>query len=300
MINAIIEQNQNGLNWLEMINPTKEEMDFLSEKFKLPPASVQDCLEPNHLPKFEEIEGTNFIIFRVYDVEANHQATTIQQLTRKIALFHCPDLIITIQRAEIPLTEDLKSFFKGREKHVFAEEILVKIIELALISYEKPANRLIEELNLIETKIFFSGKIPPVLQDIYFIKKKTDAMERLLILYRDILGSSSRFLPKRTYLRDVQDLHLRLENLYKTILDNTGHLINVYFSLSSQRTNEIMQVLTLFSAFFLPLTFIVGVYGMNFEYMPELKAPVGYFVIWALMIGITGGIYVWFKRKGWL
>jgi magnesium transporter len=300
MIHKIIESNQNGLDWLEVINPTQEEMNFLAQKYKLPEASLQDCLEPNHLPKFEELEGINFMIFRVYDVDCDYKATTIQQLTRKIALFHTPDFIITVQRSVIPLTEDLKKYFAGREKHLFSEEVLVKLIEFALWSYEKPANMLIDELNQIENKIFFDKTIPPVLPDIYFIKKKSDTMERLLILYRDILTSAARFLPKRTYLRDVQDMHLRLENLYKTILGNTGYLINVYFSLSSQRTNEIMQVLTLFSAFFLPLTFIAGVYGMNFEYMPELKAPLGYGLTWIVMIAIALGIYFWFKRKGWL
>jgi magnesium transporter len=114
------------------------------------------------------------------------------------------------------------------------------------------------------------------------------------------LTSSSRHLPKHTYLRDVLDLHLRLENIYKTIQENASHLINVYFSLNSQRTNEIMQVLTLFSAFFLPLTFIAGVYGMNFEIMPELKWKNGYYLTWGLMIFVSLGIFTWFRRKGWI
>jgi magnesium transporter len=300
MINTIIAKNQNELEWLEVINPSESELRELQEKYHLPQATLQDCLEPNHLPKFEELEGVNFIIFRVYDTQASNKSTTIQELTRKIALFHTPELIVTIQRAQFDLTENLKTFFAGRGKHLFAEEILVKLIESSLISYEKPALALIEELNAIETQIFFGSKIPPILGEIYYLKKKSDAMERLLILYRDILSNSSRFLPKRTYLRDVQDLHVRLENLYRTILENAGHLINVYFSLSAQRTNEIMQVLTLFSAFFLPLTFIAGVYGMNFEYMPELKAQYGYWLTWLVMILIAAGIYIWFRRKGWI
>lgn len=300
MITTVIPKNHNDLEWLEVVNPNIEEIQYLFKTYNLPQAALQDCLEPNHLPKFEEIEGINFIIFRIYDVECDKKATTIQQLTRKIALFYSPDFIITVQRAKLPMLEHLKELFAGREKHVFAEEVLVKLIENALLTFEAPANQLIDELNTIESKIFFSGKIPKVLEDIYFIKKKSDAMERILILYRDILGNSSRFLPKRTYLRDIQDLHIRLETLYKTILENAGYLINVYFSLSSQRTNEIMQVLTVFSAFFLPLTFIVGVYGMNFEVMPELKWETGYYTVWGLMILIAAGILAWFKRKGWV
>ncbi|NJL14506.1 MAG: magnesium transporter CorA [Microscillaceae bacterium] len=300
MVNSHCCKNKIELEWLEVIDPTPTELEYLAAQYGLPANSLKDCLEPNHLPKFEEIEGFNFIIFRVYDVYASKNATTVQQLTRKIALFHSPDQIVTVQRAEMPLTQALKEGFAGREKHLFAEEILIKYIEYSLQSYETPANLLIEELNQIEGKIFFEKKIPRILGDLYFIKKKADVMSRLLILYKDILTSSGRHLPKHTYLRDVIDLHIRLENIYKTIQENASHLINVYFSLASQRTNEIMQVLTLFSAFFLPLTFIAGVYGMNFEIMPELKWKAGYFYTWSLMLIVALGIYAWFKRKGWI
>ncbi len=71
-------------------------------------------------------------------------------------------------------------------------------------------------------------------------------------------------------------------------------------SLASQKTNEVMRVLTVFSVFFMPLTFIVGVYGMNFEFMPELKYPFAYWIVWAAMILITIGVFFWFRKKRWL
>jgi magnesium transporter len=91
-----------------------------------------------------------------------------------------------------------------------------------------------------------------------------------------------------------------VELYFDQLTDDVNNLLTVYLSVSSQKTNEVMKVLTVFSAFFLPLTFLVGVYGMNFKYMPELEQRLGYPAIWAVMLGIVIGIYIWFRRKQWL
>jgi magnesium transporter len=93
---------------------------------------------------------------------------------------------------------------------------------------------------------------------------------------------------------------LRLQTSTKHIIDNVGNLLNIYISLSSQRTNEVVRVLTLFSVFFMPLTFIAGIYGMNFDFMPELRWHYGYLSAMLFMTFVTVIIFWWFKRKGWL
>ncbi|RYE11964.1 MAG: magnesium transporter CorA, partial [Sphingobacteriales bacterium] len=100
--------------------------------------------------------------------------------------------------------------------------------------------------------------------------------------------------------RDTRDLYVRLQNIYDSLSDNTNHLLNLYFNVSAQRTNDTVRILTVFSVFFMPLTFIVGIYGMNFEFMPELHSRVGYPVVIGVMVAITLLIYLWFRRKGWL
>ena len=88
--------------------------------------------------------------------------------------------------------------------------------------------------------------------------------------------------------------------LYTQVLEDVNNLMNLYISYSAQRTNDVMRVLTIFSAFFLPLTFIVGVYGMNFEFMPELSKKWGYPAVLLLMAAVTIGIFTWFKKRKWL
>lgn len=101
-------------------------------------------------------------------------------------------------------------------------------------------------------------------------------------------------------LQDLRELYVSLETSFEQTIENTNNLLNLYISLSSQRTNEVMRVLTVFAVFFMPLTFIVGIYGMNFDIMPELRHPLGYPAVMLVMGTITLGIYLWFKRKGWL
>ena len=101
-------------------------------------------------------------------------------------------------------------------------------------------------------------------------------------------------------LQDSRDLHVKLLNIYDQIHEDVSNLVNFYLSISAQKTNDVIKVLTIFSVFFMPLTFVVGIYGMNFEYMPELKMRYGYPILLGIMVLLSGGIYLWFRRKRWL
>ena len=127
-----------------------------------------------------------------------------------------------------------------------------------------------------------------------------EVTRRILMLSHEIVDKMDVPGHSNTYTRDTRDLYVKLHNIYDTLFENMNHLVMVYFSISSQRTNEIVRVLTVFSVFFMPLTFIVGIYGMNFDFMPELRLKWGYPGVMILMGAITFGIYVWFKRRGWL
>ena len=100
--------------------------------------------------------------------------------------------------------------------------------------------------------------------------------------------------------QDLKDQHLKMRTLYTQVLEDVNNVLNLDMSISAQRTSDVMKVLTIFSVFFMPLTFIVGIYGMNFEFMPELKQKWGYPAVLIVMGIVTGIIYIWFKRKRWL
>lgn len=183
-------------------------------------------------------------------------------------------------------------------------EVAIHIVRYALNSYVQPAMALTKELDDYEAEIFLKQEVPNALQGLYFLKRKASAAKQLLLLTRDILimlrRQTAANTTDSTLLQDTQDLQVKVETMYQQLDGGATNLMNLYLSLSSQRTNEAMRVLTVFSAFFLPLTFIAGIYGMNFQHMPELTWRLGYPIAMISMVVISVGIYVWFKRKGWI
>ncbi len=303
MITVLKEKANFGFEWVYVTNPNEVEILELVEKYQLHRAWVKDCMQPEHLPKYEHLGTTDFIILRRFDEESPTSSTTIRQVTRKIAVFYSDTLFITIHRAEQPFIMHLKEQYVDTNLCQTTFHLLHKLIDFVMHTYEKPANDIMEQLTEYEAQIFTSAKIPNLLEELYTIKRRIDVIRRTLFLSKDILNQLRKMNSDNqdaVYIRDTVDLYVRLETIYDTVHENTNHLLNIYFSVASQRTNEIVRLLTIFSVFFMPLTFIVGVYGMNFKIMPELEWEKGYSTIWGIMIAVTVLIFIWFKRKKWL
>ena len=306
MTEQLIAQQDCHFTWLDITNPEAGELQAVAAQYDLPEALVLDCLEPNHLPKFESTNGLHFVILRVYAPPQTSEADTIQELTTKVAVFYTADHLITVHRRAHPVLSQLKSvaMAPGQECTTPAE-VTIHLARYALNSYVQPALALNKELDDYEAEIFLKKEVPNALQGLYFLKRKASVARQMLVLTRDILVMLRRqtltSAPADALLmQDTQDLQTKVETLYQQLDGAATNLMNLYLSLSSQRTNETMRVLTVFSAFFLPLTFIAGVYGMNFESMPELTWKLGYPGVLVSMVLIAVGIYVWFKRKNWI
>lgn len=300
MIDLIKKQEECGYEWIDLTQPSRDELREIATKYELHLPSVIDSLQPEHLPKYEEIEDLVFIMLRVYDNTSKQEADTIQELSRKVALFYTKDRLITIHSVELPVINTLKS--EGTYARRCSSSIMTVfyIVNRVLQSYEAPAHRLLEELDRYESDIFLKKEVPSVLKSLYHLRRKAAVNRRILHLSKDIIDHLDNHELPETLQQDLQDLYVRLETMYDEVLDGSGNLLNIYISLSSQKTNEVVRVLTVFSVFFMPLTFIVGIYGMNFEFMPELQMKYGYPIVLGIMAVLTGSIYFWFKRKGWL
>ena len=139
--------------------------------------------------------------------------------------------------------------------------------------------------------------MPEQLESLYFIKRKAALSIKLLTLSLEPINGIVATPETDASLQDVKDHHLKIVTLYNQILDDVTNLMNIYISFSSQKTNDVMKILTIFSVFFIPITFKVGIYGMNFEYMPELSKRWGYPIVLIIMAVVTVIIYQWFKKK---
>ena len=287
--------------WVDVTDPSQEDFREIAEKYHLHPAVVQDSLQPNHLPKYEVIGDTVFAIIRIYDKEASTEGDTVQDLTNKIAVFYNEHFLITVHRNRYEFLNDLKKDQVDTGQCELPFHFFILIFKEVLQTFEKPALKLAADLDYFESKVFLrKHKHYHLTNEIYWLKRKAEVSKRVLQLSKTVLDNLNRETKPDPQVHDLHDMYLRLLTMYEEIDNSTTNLINIYIGLASQRTNEIMRVLTIFSVFFLPLTFIVGIYGMNFRHMPELEAKVGYPLTLLAMLFITIGIFAWFKKKGWL
>jgi magnesium transporter len=290
---------QDKCHWIDLISPDKAELEAVIQAHKLPATAVEDCLEPEHLPKIEFFENCTFIITRHFDKTSTKDADTHQELTRKIAFFITENSIITIQRQEPEFWKKMVQDL-SHKKCKSPQELVLNIIYWVFDSYDGFLNESTHQLEVLEGKVFHQNTGTRTLQTINHIKKRLSVVKHMLTNTQSV---AHRFPINKETKTLVQDLKEELEAVIfraNSLVDESGNLLQLYISLASHRTNDIMRVLTIFSVFFMPLTFIVGVYGMNFTHMPELQTKYGYFVIWGVMIAVVVVIYLWFKNKGWL
>ena len=302
MIRNLSEKNNSTYEWIDITAPEKNELRQIARQYGLHEASVNDCLQPGHLPKHERFKGYTFIILRIYYAENTNdsEADTVQELTNKIAIFIADHFIITIHRNQLPLVDHISEQYVCGGDCKYSSHVLNEIVKAGLHSYDKPILDLTESIEFYEKQVFLKSRNVSMLKGLYFVKRKLDVFKRLLLLTHDIIDKID---PKETsdaYSRDCRDLYVKQQSLFDSLSEQTNNLLNIYFNISSQRTNETMRVLTIFSVFFMPLTFIVGVYGMNFKYMPELNWEFGYPAALVLMVVVTVIVYLWFKKKKWM
>lgn len=286
--------------WIDLQNPSKEEQQEIAAQYKLDLYAVSDSVEPSHLPKFEEQSNMNFLIVRMQLKNAQGTTVNIHQISSKIAVFYTDDFLITIHRGEVPFIDEMIEKYINTKRLRTITSIVVKLLRKVLLSYEEPLLQLSDEINKFEENMLLKKVQTHSLQHLFYLKNKANLSKKLLILTDDILDSIEVKKTERSSLQDIKDLHVRLVVLYDQFLDEISSLQNIYISISAQRTNEVMKTLTIFSMFFLPLTFVAGIYGMNFQYMPELQQRWGYPVCLGLMVVISLVIYLWFKHKKWL
>lgn len=285
--------------WIDIQAPTTEDLEQIANSHQIHQKNLEDCLEADHLPKFEHTEPLKFMITRVI-LGTSREDHTVQEISSKLAMFYDENTLITVHRLPLDFIEDLIIRYIETHKINEPKDIAIKLIKGSLRSFEKFQNELNQQIDQIEDTIFIKSRKANLLEDLYFLKRQSNIGKKLLLLTREVLTGIQGHQKPSADLQDAQDLHNKVELLYDQLIEDVNNLLTVYLSVSSQKTNDVMKVLTVFSAFFLPITFLVGAYGMNFKNMPELESSWGYPAIWALMIGIVVFIYIWFRRKQWL
>jgi len=299
---TVLQESARPFAWIDVTGPDRDALHQVAERYGLHAMSVEDCLDPWHPPKFERFDDTTFVIVRAIDPEAGPRAVSVQELTRKVALFVRPEMVLSIHRVPMPVVSDVAQ----RAQTICASDqpalaVLAGVINSTLDSYAPLLDQAESALDELEDALFSAQRRPPPLVELHLLKRRVTIMGRLIrqtnTVIQRLAPQGERALPIVHDLRENgESYHFYADHL----LESINNLLGIHVALASQRTNEVMRVLTVFSAFFLPLTFIVGIYGMNFRHMPELEAPWAYPVVVLLMALISGAIAWWFRRRGWL
>ncbi|PRD54542.1 CorA family divalent cation transporter [Sphingobacterium gobiense] len=300
MVRTILDSSNASFDWIDISEPTLEDFETLRIKYQLHEASIKDCLQVGQLPKIEEFENYHFLIIRSIPSRFDNFSDTLTEITERISIFFSDKFVITVHRGNIGYLEKLVDnfpFSKLNSSKLFINHLTSE----ALKTFENLViNKLNTQLDSYEEMVFLNRRKKDFLRQLYYIKRQIDLIRIILTLYKDIVDFFHLSAFKNIYTQDLKDIYARSSTLYRNISENTAQLLSVYFNIESNHTNDIMRTLTIISVFFMPLTFIVGVYGMNFKNMPELEWYYGYPAIMIAMAVLAVLIYYWFKKRRWL
>ncbi len=303
MISEIVHSSVAGFTWVDVLNPSEEELLETALAYQLQLKLLHDCMDSSHLPKWEKHGDITFLLLRTFDEGAGDEDCSIPELTQKIAIFLTHDLLITVHRQEIDFVGQIKKYtaYNKNEPRQAQFSILHFIIQEALYSYEFPLQNAEELFTELEESVFNDTADESILGEIYLLKRKLSVYRRMLRQMLDALRrlelNSQEEQKILDYSRTEGD---RLISLTDASMDNLHNLVNLQMSFQSNKANEIIRVLTIYSAFFMPLTFIVDLYQANFETMPFLTSEAGNLSLWVLMFALCVGIYYWFNKKRWI
>lgn len=301
MIKYILNNESSTFTWIDITDPSIADFNGLKEKFNLSNASIKDCLEIGHLPKIEEFENYHLLIIRSVNDNIPEGANTLTEITDRITIFYGENFVITCHRNEIDYLEELINTEATSKKLKTSKALVNALVSDALKSFENLAiNNIAIRLDHYEEIVFLNQTRKSSLKKIYYIKRQVDLIRNVLTFYKDIVDYFHMPDYKNIYTQDLKDSFSRSQVLFKNISENTSQLLSIYFNIESNHTNEIMRLLTIISVFFMPLTFLTGLFGMNFEFMPGIKSEYGYITMIGIMVILSIIIYILFKRKKWL
>jgi magnesium transporter len=298
-------QDQSAVIWVDMESPTEADERVLLDVFQFHPLTVEDCRENRHYPKIEEFSG--YLYFIVHGVRADtspDRFNTIELdgfLGRNYVITYHHDMFRSINNVKQLLRTSPVSCQRG------PAFLLHQILDQVVDFYSPVLDDFDDRVDQLEQEIF--GLRRPnnqILAQIQDLKRGVLRLRRISTKQMDILLRMSRgefaLIPEemRPFYRDVYDHLVRVVDLAESYRDLISGSLEAYLSVVSNRMNEIMKVLTIFSAIMLPLTFIAGVYGMNFDNMPELHSRYGYYGTLVLMAVVAIGMLIFFWRRGWL
>ena len=274
----------------------------LGTAFGIHPLALEDILHTGQRPKLENFGGPLFVILSLPHWRDGHA------ITEQVSLFFDERVLVSFYAGESDPFEPVRKRLRDAQGKLRAHPsdlLLYALIDLVIDQGFPILDKCAERIEQLEEKLIDKPRVE-VLRELHQLRRDLVLLRRMLWPQRDIVNNLLRDVhplihtETRVYLRDCYDHAVQVIEILESFKETSASLMELYLSSTSNRLNEAIRVLTIIATLFIPPTFLVGVYGMNFENMPELHWRYGYALVWLLILAMVGGLLYYFKRNDWM
>ena len=281
-----------------------ETIEKIGKHFELHPLILEDILNTGQRPKCEDYEKCLYIVLKM--LTYNNERKSIQ--SEQVSLVLGPNYVLSFQEEVGDVFEQIRDRIrnaKGRIRKMSADYLAYTLIDAIVDNYFLVLENIGEQVESIEEELIVEPS-DTIVRIIHALKRELIFLRKSVWPLRELINGmgkkESSLINDSTgpYLRDVYDHTIQVIDTIESLRDMVSGMLDIYLSSISNRMNAVMKVLTMIATIFIPLTFVAGIYGMNFKYMPELEWKWGYFAVWAIMVIISICMLIYFRRKKWL
>jgi magnesium transporter len=290
--------NVEGLHQVEVL-------ERLGGCYGLHPLVLEDILNTDHRPKMEDYAEYIYVVLKML----NYNDKSGQIEAEQISLVLGQNFVLSFQEGKegdvFDLLRERLRGAKGRIRKMGADYLAYSLIDSVVDHYFIILERMGERVEFLEEELV-TEPTTKTLQEIYNLKREMIFLRKAVWPLREVISSLERgessLIQQNTqiYFRDVYDHTIQVIDTIETLRDTVSGMLDIYLSSVSNRLNAVMKVLTIIATIFMPLTFLAGIYGMNFKYMPELEWRWGYPLTWMIMMAIGIFMLIYFRKKKWL
>ena len=291
---AITWINVTGLHQIAM-------MDDIGHAFGIHPLLLEDILNTEQRPKIEQSNNTITLIVKAVSWQDDH--TDVEQVSFVIGANYVISFLERPSDLFAPVRQRIREG-NGRIRHMGADYLAYALLDTIVDNYFLTLEQISDRIEQVEDDII-DDPTPETVQAVHELRRELLDLRKAIWPLREIIsslyrGEFAQFQAETLlYVRDVYEHVIQIIDTIETFRDVVSGLLDLYLSTVSNKMNEVMKVLTIIATIFIPLTFITSLYGMNFQYMPELDWRMGYPFVWLTILLTSIGLTIYFKRKGW-
>ena len=295
--------SKSSVTWIDIAGLHQVSLiEDIGKALEIHPLVLEDIVHTSQRPKLEEFDDYIFLVLRMFYFQDK------KIVDEQVSIVLGEDYVITFQEKPGDIFDPLRERIRSKKFRITKlkpDYLSYSLIDSIVDNYYVILETLGERIEFIEDDLLLNPS-PDILQEIHSLKREMISLRRSVWPLRELINKLDRSestlirKPTKMFIRDVYDHTIQVIDAIENYRDIISGMLDTYLSSLSNRMNEVMKTLTIIATIFIPLTFIAGVYGMNFEYMPELKWHWGYFGVWLVMVIITIVMMLYFRKKKWL